>query len=177
MKKTLLLCFAMALSAASFAQRIEYQEAQTRVIEPMQDVYVRPLVADMKILKTERQTYGPEVYLAHLKFADIMTSGRMDDILYQAKVLATYAAAKKEGADLIVGATYFVEHNIDATGRVSEYGVRITVNGYPAKYDNWHMMGEKPEDEKWVTRLVDGQRARSLATDTNKQKTEAVKGR
>jgi hypothetical protein len=167
----------MALSAVSFAQRIEYQEAQTRVIEPMQDVYVRPLVADMKIIKKERQTYGPEVYFSHLKFADIINSGKLDEILYQAKVLATYAAAKKEGADVIVGATYFVEHNLDEKGKVSEYGVRITVNGYPAKYENWHMMGEKPEDEKWVTNLIDGQRARSFATDSNKQKTEAVKGR
>ena len=166
----------MAFSMVSFAQKFEYQEAQTRVIEPMQDVYVRPMVADLDIIKKERQTYGPTLFMANNKLIDILND---KDALEQAKILATYEAAKRENADVIVGATYYVTHHME-NGKVSEYGVEITVNGYPAKYINWHKMGDDPKDKDWVPNLIDGQRARALTKSTNgvgDQKTEAVRGK
>lgn len=175
MKKTLLIGIAMAFSTMSFAQKIEYQEAQTRVIEPMQDVYVRPMVADLDIIKKTRQTYGPTLFMANYKLVDILQS---ENALEQAKILATYEAAKQENADVIVGATYYVTHHVE-NGKVSEYGVEITVNGYPARYVNWHKMGEDANDKTWVPNLIEGQRARALVNSSKAadQKTEAVKGR
>ncbi len=174
MKKILLLSVTMALSIAASAQKIEYTEAQTRAIEPMQDVFVRPMVADFEIIKEQRQTYGPTVFLQNLKLADMINSGRMDDILYQAKVLATYEAAKKENADVIVGATYLVTQATDAKGKVSEYGVSITVNGYPARYVRWHKLGEDTSDKDWVPFLLEGQRSRAYSPQ--ERKAEAARG-
>lgn len=169
MKKTLLIGIALISCITSFAQKVEYQEAQTRVIEPIQDVYVRPMVADLEIIKKDRQTYGPTVYYANRKLIDLN-----DDLLKQAKILATYDAAKKENADVIVGATYYVTHHME-NGKLSEYGVDITVNGYPARYVNWHKMGEDISDRDWVPYLIQGQTVRNKLND--EQKTEAVKGK
>ena len=170
MKKTLLVCFAMALSTVSFAQKIQYQEAQTRVIEPMQDVFVRPMAADLEIIKKERQTYGPTLFLDGYKLADILSSASAREALEQAKVLATYAAAHKENADVIVGATYLVTSHVE-NGKISEYGVDITVNGYPARYVNWHKLGDDPKDKEWFTSLINGQQVRA---NSKTQKTEAL---
>lgn len=159
MKKKLLLIVALACSAAGFAQRISYQEAQTRVIEPMQDVFVRPMAADLEIIKKDRQTYGPTTFLETVKLADILSSVSARDALEQAKILATYAAAQKDNADVIVGATYLVTHHME-NGKISEYGVDITVNGYPAKYVNWHKLGDDPKDKEWFTSLINGQQVR-----------------
>jgi hypothetical protein len=158
----------MALSTVSFAQKIQYQEAQTRVIEPMQDVFVRPMAADLEIIKKERQTYGPTTFLENVKLADILSSASAREALEQAKILATYAAAQKDNADVIVGATYLVTHHVE-NGKISEYGVDITVNGYPAKYVNWHKLGDDPKDKEWFTSLINGQQVR-----TRTQKVEAL---
>jgi hypothetical protein len=170
MKKKLLLIVALACSAAGFAQRISYQEAQTRVIEPMQDVFVRPMAADLEIIKKERQTYGPTLFLDGYKLADILSSASAREALEQAKVLATYAAAHKENADVIVGATYLVTSHVE-NGKISEYGVDITVNGYPARYVNWHKLGDDPKDKEWFTSLINGQQVRA---NSKTQKTEAL---
>jgi hypothetical protein len=170
MKKKLLLIVALACSAAGFAQRISYQEAQTRVIEPMQDVFVRPMAADLEIIKKDRQTYGPTLFLDGYKLADILSSASAREALEQAKVLATYAAAHKENADVIVGATYLVTSHVE-NGKISEYGVDITVNGYPARYVNWHKLGDDPKDKEWFTSLINGQQVRA---NSKTQKTEAL---
>jgi len=175
MKKTLLIVTSLVLSTLSFAQKVEYKEAQTRVIEPLQDVYVRPMVADLEILSENRKTYGPTLYFENYKLSDILTRLDAAEVLEQAKIFATYQAAKEENADVIVGATYMVTHHIDASGKISENGVDITVNGYPARYVNWHKMGEVSTDKDWVPYLIQGQTARSKFN--NEQKTEAVKGK
>ena len=170
MKKTLLLLVALTAVTMSYAQKINFQQAQTRVIEPMQDVYVRPLVADLEILKNgQRQKYAKTHQLPEKKLSE-MTVGDLED----AKILATYLAAMQDDADVIVGATYKVTHHVDENGKPSEYGVDIVVSGYPAKYTNWHKMGDDPKDEKWVPRLFDGQMSRR--EDVNK-KTDAVKAK
>ena len=173
MKKKLLLIFALACSTMGFAQKINYQEAQTRVIEPMQDVYVRPMAADLEIIKKERQTYGPATYLAGYRLAEILASPSSREALEQAKILATYAAAQQEKADVIVGATYLVTHHVE-NGKISEYGVDIVVNGYPARYVNWHKLGDDPKDKEWFPNLISGQQVRSTLQKTE---AEAVKGK
>ena len=169
MKKTLLIGIALAISATTYAQKVEYRQAQTRVIEPMQDVYIRPLVADLEIIKDKRQKYMPSSQFLSRKLTDL-TMADIED----AKILATYQAAVQEDADIIVGATYEVRNHIDEKGKPSEYGIDIIVSGYPAKYTNWHKMGENPSDEKWVGHLIDGQNSRRLGDSD--RKTEAIKG-
>ena len=169
MKRALLVFVATAMCAFSYAQKVEFRQAQTRVIEPMQDVYIRPLVADLEIIKNTRQKYMPSAQFINKKLTDI-TYPELED----AKILATYQAAVQEDAEVIVGATYEVRNHIDEKGKVSEFGVDIIVSGYPAKYTNWHKMGEQAEDIKWVPQLLEGQRARWMVSD---KKTEAVKGR
>lgn len=168
MKKTLLFGIAFAICASTYAQKVEYRQAQTRVIEPMQDVYIRPLVADLEIIKNTRQKYLPSSQFLNKKLVDL-TFADIED----AKILATYQAAVQEDADIIVGATYEVRNHIDDKGKPSEYGIDIIVSGYPAKYTNWHKMGENPSDEKWVKHLIDGQNSRRSG-DSDK-KTEAIK--
>lgn len=169
MKRKLLVLIAATMCMAGYAQKVEFRQAQTRVIEPMQDVYIRPLVADLEIIKKDRQKYLPSAQFLNKKLVDI-TLAELED----AKILATYQAAVQEDADVIVGATYEVRNHIDEKGKVSEFGIDIIVSGYPAKYTNWHKMGESAEDVKWVPQLLEGQRARYLVSD---KKTEAVKGR
>jgi len=169
MKKVILLVAAAFVYTGSFAQKVEYEEAQTRIIEPLQDVYVRPMVADIKMIKTERQEYKfQHAFLPYKKLADMTASD-----LENARALATYEAARKEGADVIIGATFYLKQH-EENGKISEFGVDVTVNGYPAQYVNWHKVGDEPKDKEWVTNLINGQIARNRAN--SEQKSEAVKG-
>lgn len=172
MKKFLFLFAALSMASVGFAQKtLEFHQAQTRIIEPMQDVLVRPLVADLEIIKQERVTYPASWQFKDKKLAEL-TMADLED----AKTLACYLAAANNDADVIVGATFEVRNHIENKGgkqQLSDYGVDIIVRGYPAKYTNWHKMGEKPEDAKWVTNLIDAQRARINSNE--QQKTQAVK--
>lgn len=164
----LLFSVLMAFATSGFSQKVEFRQAQTRVIEPMQDVFVRPLVADLQILKEERQTYPVSWQFQNKRISDITVADLQD-----AKILAAYQAAVQEDADVIVGATFEVR-NHEEKGKSSDLGIDIIVRGYPAKYINWHKMGEDSTDKDWVPMLIDGQRARSLgASDA---KTGAVNG-
>ena len=169
MKKTITICCALLLSTFSFAQKsvLTFQQAQTRVIEPLQDVFVRPLVADLEIIKPERQEYPVSWEFSHKKLTE-MTVQELED----AKTLAAYKAAALSDADVIVGATFQVRNHTE-NGKPTEYGVDVIVRGYPAKYTNWHNMGSKPEDEKWVTHLLKAQEVYINRTD--RKKSEAVK--
>lgn len=168
MKRTFLIAISVALCSVAFAQKIEYQAAQTRNKEPLSDVYVRPMAADLQMIKTTRQTYGPKLYHANWKLIDIASKS---ELLESAKSLAAYEAAKSEGADVIIGAIYLVTHHVDKSGKPTEYGVDVTVTGYPAKYVNWHLMGEKATDKDWVPYVISSQ---SVSHELSK---EAVKDR
>lgn len=169
MKRTFLIAISVALCSVAFAQKIEYQEAATRNKEPLQDVYIRPMAAELKMLTTERKSYPVKQYHANYKLIDIISHPEM---LESAKTLAIYDAlmSEKEKADVIIGATYLVTHHIE-NGKISEYGIDVVVHGYPAKYVNWHLMGEKPTDKEWVPYVISSQ---SISHELGK---EAVRGR
>jgi hypothetical protein len=158
---------ALAFTTVCFGQKLTFQQAQTRVIEPLQDVFVRPLVADLEIIKSERMEY-PRSWEYNFKKLTEMTVEELED----AKTLAAYKAAKLSDADVIVGATFQVSNHVE-NGKPTEYGVDVIVRGYPAKYTNWHNMGSKPEDEKWVTHLLRAQEVYINRTD--RKKSQAVK--
>ena len=163
------LFFALLTIFNSIAQKQIVHQAQSRVIEPMQDVFIRPLVADLEIIKQELTEYFPVWECQGLKVSDIT-----NDQLINAKKNALYAAAAREGADIIVAATFEVTSHKDEKGQFVDNGIDITVRGYPAKYVNWHKMGESPEDAKWFKNLIDAQLARISAGNVSDLKTEAV---
>jgi len=142
--KNLILAFLATLifSASGYAQKnVRYNQSQSRLIEPLQDVYVRPLVADLEIIKSERQQYGP---FQEFDFKDIsqMTIADIED----AKKNAVYKAALIDNADVIVGVTFQIKESTKGKG------VDVTLRGYPAKYTNWRKVGSDPKinDYEWL---------------------------
>jgi len=157
-----------------WSQKVEFYQAQTRIIEPLQDVLVRPLVADLQLMKQTLVEYEPSWQFKTVKLEELTVEDLAD-----AKTNATFLAASKEGADVIVAATYEVRnHREIKNGKevVSEYGVDIIVRGFPAKYVNWHKMGEQADDIKWAPMLIDSQSVRGIqGHNTSVTKTEAIR--
>jgi len=173
MKKIVLLsAFVLVSSMSLFAQKNvpEFHQGQARIIEPMQDVFIRPLVADLEIVKQQITEYFPSWELKGMKLADITY-----EHLEQAKKNAVQIAAARDGVDMIVAATFEVRNHKDQNGNIVDDGVDIIVRGYPAKYVNWHKMGEQADDNKWFPSLVDAQEARGAAAAASGVKTQAVK--
>lgn len=163
MKKTLVVGLALAISSLANAQKIAYEQAQTRVIEPMQEVLVRPMAAEIQMLSTELKVYMASWQFPEKKLGDLTWQDLRD-----AKTNAAFHAAISDGADVIIGATYYVRNHLDKKGKPTDYGVDVIVRGYPAKYVNWHMLGDpkySSSDEKWVDRLIKAQRVRGLNED------------
>lgn len=178
MKKIVLLVWiAIAAVCEVHAQKeVRYQESQTRVIEPLQDVYVRPLVVDLEVIKEDRQVYGPFPEILTKDITEI-SSVELDN----AKKNAVYKAAIMDDADVIVAATF------DVRTPDKGKGVIITVRGYPAKYVHWRKVtdkgkdpvtGETVNDYDWLENsLFEGLRIRSITQGAADKKTEAVGGR
>lgn len=131
---------------------IRYEQSQARVIEPLQDVYVRPLVVDLEIIKSQCQEYGPFQEFEYKDMSQI-TIADVED----AKKNAIYKAALIDNADVIVGATFHI------TDSKKGKGVDVTLRGYPAKYINWRKVGSDPktDDYQWLGEsLFKGQEVR-----------------
>ncbi|MDE6355602.1 MAG: hypothetical protein K2L56_11205 [Prevotella sp.] len=152
----LIAALACGMSATALAQT-EFEHTQARIQEGMHEFFVRPMVADLQMIKEECQEYGPFNIFPGLSLNDLT-----EDQLERAKVNATYKAASIAGADLILGITYYVTNNKKAKG------LDIIVRGYPAKYVNFHSFGDPKrgqEDEKWIVPLEEGARIRAIAKD------------
>ena len=139
--RKLLLLAAICLFAVNAAGQTTYEESQARLIEPKQDVFIVPLVADIQVMdKQVRQDYGPYEF-------DInsLSTTSVDDV-NQYKANALYRAAREADADLIVAATFNVKS--DAKGKK----MIINVSGYPGKYVNFRSLKlDKSEDYEWVS--------------------------
>lgn len=142
MKKTFLfLAFTAALSglsqSATAQTKGEYRQSQSRMIEPQQEVFVRPLVVDLHVTTTDRQK-------AVWPFPDVdiykMTVSDVENL----KINALYLTAQKFDADVIVAPTFDI--------RTVKKGIEITVIGFPAKYENWKVATEE-EDYKWIEEI------------------------
>lgn len=172
MKKMLLSVLAVVFTMGVYAQsNVRFQQSQTRIIEPLQDVYVRPLVVDLEIIKSERQVYGP--FAEYLdKDVSQISMAELDN----AKKNAVYNAAIIDDADVIVAATF------DVRTPEKGKGILITVRGYPAKYTNWRKVsangidpetGKSINDYEWLEKsLFNGLKIRSITKGDDK--TEAV---
>lgn len=158
MKKLLFVSlFVLSSAGLTFAQTT-YEESQARIIEPLQDVYVRPLVADLVLVKEGRQHYGPFEFYKGTEITK-MTYQMID----QAKINSVFKAGKIDQADVIVGATFNIR-NAPKGG-----GILVELYGYPAKYTNFRKVGEEQDDYKWIPRLLESSDLR-----TSEEKKEAV---
>lgn len=124
----------LAMPQGAKAQKVEYRQSQSRLIEPQQQVFVRPLVVDLQVTTNERQKADWE-----FPDADVtkMTGQDMDNL----KIRALYQTAELLDADVIVAPTFDI--------RTLKKGIRITVIGFPAKYQNWKVATEE-KDYKWI---------------------------
>lgn len=172
MKKVFIVCIAMAFSAISYAQKVQFEQAQSRILEPMQDVFVRPMVAEMQMLSTELKVYMASWQFQEKKITDLTWQDLRD-----AKANAAFHAAISDGADIIVGATYYVRNHIDEKGKPSDHGIDVIVRGYPAKYVNWHSLGDAKyasSDEKWVNQLIEAKKARVWHNGNDQNQADAI---
>lgn len=146
----------LGLASANAQVREEFRQSQTRIQEPLQDVYIRPQVAELKMINPgKRSEWLPKIYLTQYSLNEIT-----QDMLENAKANAAYDAAKEEDADIILAATFLIKNNPKGKG------VEITVTGFPAKYVNWHQFGQAgyESDANWVGTLFQG-----LMTRTNRE--------
>ncbi len=130
----LLVALLLGVSQNVMAQKVDYRQSQSRMLEPQQQVFVRPLVVDLVVTKPDRQT-------DNWPFLDVditkMTTQDVDNL----KINALYLSAQKHDADVIVAPTFDI--------RTVKKGIEITVIGFPAKYQNWKV-ATKEEDYKWI---------------------------
>lgn len=123
----------LGVAQNAMAQKVDYRQSQSRMLEPQQQVFVRPLVVDLNVTTTERQK-------AVWPFEGDITKMTTQDI-YNLKINALYLTAQKMDADVIVAPTFDI--------RTVKKGIEITVIGFPAKYENWKV-ATKEEDYKWI---------------------------
>ncbi len=124
----------LGVSQNIMAQKVDYRQSQSRMLEPQQQVFVRPLVVDLNVTTNERQK-------AVWPFPDVdITKMTVQDVS-NLKINALYLTAQKFDADVIVAPTFDI--------RTVKKGIEITVIGFPAKYQNWKV-ATKEEDYQWI---------------------------
>lgn len=160
MKQHLLsVIFALCTTVCAYAQS-DFEHAQTRIQEGMSEFFIRPMVAELQMIKTECQEWPPFNIYPGVSLSEITS-----EMLENAKSNAAYKAAMLAGADIILGATFFVQNN------KKKKGLDVTVRGFPAKYVKFHSYGNEPEDSKWIEPLQEGARIRAY---TGEKKEKAV---
>ncbi len=129
----------LGVSQNVMAQKVEYRQSQSRMLEPVQEVFVKPLVVDLQVLSETRQKATwpfPDVKVTEMTVGDVETM----------KANALYLTAQKYDADVIVAASFDI--------RTVKKGLEVTVIGFPARYVNWKV-AEKEEDYKWIKEVYD----------------------
>lgn len=134
---TIALLLSIGFAQPIMAQKGEYRQSQSRMIEPQQEVFVRPLVVDLNVITDSRQKASwnfPEADITKMTVLDMSNL----------KANALYLTAQKFDADVIVAASFDI-HSV-------KKGLEITVIGFPAKYTNWKV-ASKEEDYKWIKEI------------------------
>lgn len=138
MKKFLLfIAVAMTLSSCGIQTRTIYREASGRNIEPLQNVVINPLLADLELISETKQTYTETSDL-------VVNYATKIEQIDAAKNMALLNAAKKYDADTMVAALVSVDTNDDGN-------LVITITGYPARYTNFRKMTSA---DTWVNSSV-----------------------
>ncbi len=131
--------FVVCFTTIAFGQTT-FEQSQSRIIEPKQDVFIKPLVAEIQIMNNqERVDFKP--FERPISSVDDLTYEQLDNF----KAGALYDAARQAGADIIVAATFNV--------RTDEKGKKIIieVSGFPGKYVNFRTATKADDDYEWIT--------------------------
>ncbi|MDM8305445.1 hypothetical protein [Phocaeicola salanitronis] len=131
--------FALTFVGSAMGQT-QFEQSQARIIEPKQDVFIKPLVAEIVIMNNQvRQDYGP--YEFEIQSVETLTFELLENI----KTRALYRAMKEANADIIVAATF--------NARSDEKGKRVMIelSGFPGKYVNFRTASKQDNDYEWIT--------------------------
>lgn len=143
----------ISFSGAAQAQKIvKYRNSQSRLVEPKMGVYIKPLIADLKI-DTEKGKIK-DVWFFTMDEVNSM-KGEVENLRKRALFMTT----EKHNADVIVAASFDISS--DAKGD----GYTVTVIGYPANYVNWRTASA--EDNEWI-------RNEKLAPNAGQEQTQAI---
>ncbi|MFI3328101.1 MAG: hypothetical protein SNH79_03700 [Rikenellaceae bacterium] len=105
---------------ASFAQ--DYTQMQTRILEPQQSCIVRPMTADLNLIKSQRV-----VFVAHYE----ILPGKFDVEIYTSMAIA--AVSREFEADVFVAPLWEAETYKAGKSKM----IKVTVTGYPARYSGF----------------------------------------
>lgn len=136
----LLSLLTILLFSANVMGQTQFEQSQSRIIEPKQDVFIKPLVAEIQILNEQiRQDYGPYEYA--INSVENLSFEQLENF----KTRSLYKAARESQADIIVAATF--------NARSDEKGkkVIIEVSGFPGKYINFRTAKKEDGDYEWIT--------------------------
>ena len=136
MKRLLTVAVALlAVVGSAMAQKVvEWRESQARVAEPVMGVYIKPLVAELKVVSTDKIR---DVW----EFTNKEVNALRNDVAnLKARALFKSTYESDHPCDVIVAATFDIES--------TDGGYRVTVYGYPAKYVKWRTA--TPEDNAWI---------------------------
>ncbi len=133
--KKLIVCMAVALMSlsAAAADKVLYQEAAGRNIEPTQNAVIVPLVAELELLS--------ETKIEYVETFELPVTPQVVQSIDAYKRVALVNASKKYNADTMVAALISVLTRSDGNALI------ITVTGFPAKYKNWRGM---TKDDSWL---------------------------
>ena len=132
--------FALVFVGNAMGQQTQFEQAQARIIEPKQDVFIKPLVAEIEIMEgQQRQDYGPYSY--PIKSVETLTFDELENI----KTRALHRATKEANGDIIVAATF--KAYSDEKGK----NVIVEISGFPGKYVNFRTARKEDGDYEWIT--------------------------
>ena len=116
-----------------------FEEAVTRAAEPEVKVFIHPLIADLQMIETERQSYGPYTY--KIKSPENLTIVELENF----KKRALYQAVQISDADVLIEPLF--DSYIDES---DPHKLVINLTGFPAKYVNFRNLGSSPDDLEMV---------------------------
>ena len=154
MRKLLLIMFltTVGFSGAYAQNKVEFRESQARLLEPVQNAYVKPLIVELEINESKGKIVDS------WKFTNKEVNALNGEVS-NLRTRALFNSTRKHNADVIVAATFDIASLSDGTG----YEVKVI--GYPANYKGWTTA--KPEDYEWI-------RMEKTITTNEKDKIQAI---
>ncbi len=157
MKKSKYFILSACLMAAGVGQlnaqqKTEYRESQARLAEPVMGVYIKPLIAELKIDAAKGKV--SDKWEFSNKEVNAL-GGEVPNL----KARALFKSVEKHNADVIVAASFDIESKEDQSGYY------VTVIGYPAQYVNWRTA--TTEDNEWI-------RNEKITPNKSQEQTQAI---
>jgi hypothetical protein len=121
--------------------KIDQTVSQTRKADVATPVYVKPLIAELKIDDSKGRVTDNWVFNAdYTMYLNPKTNALDPEIFEELRKLALFKSTEKYQCDVIVAPTYNVN--------VTEAKAVVTVIGYPANLTNWKV--STVDDYEWL---------------------------